>query len=139
MGRVLGIDYGTVRVGLAISDPTGIIAQPVQYVPAENRKQCLARIAEICRERDVVEIVLGLPRNMDGSEGKASGDVRKFGSRLEAGTGVKLSYFDERLTTKAVERILIEGDVSRAKRREKRDSMAAALILQNYLDAKSGG
>ncbi len=136
MGRVLGIDYGTARIGVAVSDTLQMIASPVDYVPAGDTEACLQAIAAICREREVEKIVVGLPKNMNNTEGDSSKAARALGAQLETATGLPVDFFDERLTTAAVERILIDADVSRKKRKEKVDSMAAALILQNYLDAR---
>jgi putative Holliday junction resolvase len=135
MTRILGLDYGTARVGVAVSDPLGLTAQPLDHIPARDRKQCLHAIAALCRERDVGRIVLGLPRQLDGDEGLACKDARAFGERVQQATGLAVEYFDERMTTGAVERVLIDADVSRTRRKQKIDSMAAALLLQNYLDA----
>jgi len=134
MGRLLGLDFGTVRIGAAISDALGLTAQPLPFFPAHGRKACLEAIATFCRERGVERIVLGLPRHLDGNEGASSKLVRKFGADLGARVGLPIEYLDERLTTVAAERLLIEADVSRQKRREVIDSMAAAMLLQNYLD-----
>lgn len=134
MGRLLGLDFGTVRVGAAISDVLGTIAQPLPFFPAGNRKACVAAIAQLCRERGVTRIVLGLPRHLDGREGDSSAHARQFGTAVGAATGLPVDFLDERLTTVAAERLLIAADLSREKRRQKVDSLAAAMLLQDYLD-----
>lgn len=131
--RILGIDHGSKRIGLALSDELGITAQALPFVRAEQ----LDRIVEIVRERAVTQIVIGLPRNMDGSYGPAAEAVRAFIAKLEPLVNVPIRTWDERLTTAQAQRVLIEGDVSRSKRKEKVDSMAAQLLLQSYLDSQS--
>ncbi len=129
--RILGIDYGTKRIGLALSDELGFTAQPLPFVEADN----LRHIAEIVRERAVTKIVVGLPRNMDGSYGPSAEAARELVGKLRPLVAVPIETWDERLTTSQAQRVLTEGNVSRAKRKEKVDSMAAQLMLQSYLDA----
>ncbi len=129
--RILGIDYGTKRIGLAVSDELGFTAQPLPFVEAGE----LAQIAGIVRQREVTRIVIGLPRNMDGSYGPAAEAAREFVGKLKPLVSVPIEMWDERLTTSQAQRVLTEGNVSRAKRKEKVDSMAAQLMLQSYLDA----
>lgn len=131
--RILGIDHGSKRIGLAVSDELGITAQALAFVPAEQ----LDRLVEIVRERAVTQIVIGLPRNMDGTYGPAAEAVRVFIAKLEPLVNVPIRTWDERLTTAQAHRVLIEGDVSRSKRKDKVDSMAAQLLLQSYLDSLS--
>lgn len=131
--RTLGIDYGSTRVGLALSDEMGMLATPLETV---EQSACLARIREVIRERRVQRIVIGLPRNMDGSEGPAAQRVREFIRSLVAETGLEVIAWDERLTTRSVERMLIDADVSRKKRKTVIDKLAAQQILQGYLDAQ---
>jgi putative Holliday junction resolvase len=135
--RVLGLDYGTVRIGVAVSDPAGIIAQPRGFVNAVPRKHCISQIASLCSELDVRRIVIGLPKHMNGDEGESAEGARTLGNELEAATGIHVSYIDERLTTVSAENILKEGNVRAPGRKDKVDSVAAAIILQNYLDIHS--
>jgi putative Holliday junction resolvase len=135
--RVLGVDYGSVRIGLALSDSLGMIARALPCVQAANRKQAVARIAAICRENAVTEVVVGLPLHANGSEGEASKGARALGGEIAAATGLPLEYLDERLTTKLADRVLLEADLSRKKRKALVDSLAATVLLQNYLDAKA--
>lgn len=129
--RVLGIDYGTKRIGLALSDELGYTAQPLPFVGADK----LQEIAETVRQRDVTKIVVGLPRNMDGSYGPAAEAARQLSEKLRMLVSVPIETWDERLTTTQANRVLTEGNVSREKRKQKVDSMAAQLMLQSYLDA----
>jgi putative holliday junction resolvase len=130
--RILGIDYGTVRVGLALSDESRILATPLETV--ENGK-AFVRISQVVQEKKIETVVLGMPRNMDGSYGPKADEVRKFAETLKEKVGVQVKFWDERLTTQGVERMLIASDVSRKKRKEVIDKLAAQQILQNYLDS----
>lgn len=131
----MGLDLGTKTIGVAISDPLGITAQPIVTLKRQSQAKDLAALEALAKEREVTEFVLGLPLNMDGSEGPRAQATRKFGDALAAlGT---VHYQDERLTTVAAERSLLENDVSRKKRKEVIDQVAAVLILQGWLDAKS--
>ena len=132
--RILGIDYGTVRVGVAISDPDGIIAQPKGFILAEPKAECLAEIKTICQEQDVCKIVIGLPLHMSGDEGESAVLARKLGAEIQAKTDLPIFFIDERWTTISAEKALMEGNVKGKKKKEKVDSVAAAIILQNYLD-----
>jgi putative Holliday junction resolvase len=132
--RILGIDHGTVRIGLALSDELGWTAQPLPFIETAQA----ARIAEIVEERAVTKIVVGRPRNMDGSYGRADDAVKEFVANLRSLVSIPIELWDERLTTSQANRVLIEGNVSRAERKKKVDSMAAQLMLQSYLDAHAG-
>jgi putative Holliday junction resolvase len=134
--RVLAVDPGSKRVGLAISDPTGTIAQPLTTVAAEPGDTLPSRLAEIAREKEVTRIVVGLPRRMDGSYGPEAKAARELGDRLRKASGLPVEMLDERLTTVAAERSLLEGGARRAKRRQAVDRVAAALLLQSSLDRK---
>lgn len=137
---LLGLDYGSKVIGVAVSDPGLSIASPVKGVERTRIHVDLAALAAIVAERNVGAIVIGLPKNMDGSEGPTAQSARAFARNLllkGAGLGLDLPIFfwDERLSTAAVERFLIEGDMSRKRRGEVIDKMAAAYILQGALDA----
>jgi putative Holliday junction resolvase len=133
--RVLGIDVGTVRIGVALSDPLGITGQPLEVV--ERRKvEPHARIAALCAEHEVTRIVVGYPLQLDGRVGLAATSVDRFIAELEKVVSVPIERWDERLTTAAAERSMIEGGARRARRRESIDKVAAAILLQSYLDAK---
>jgi putative Holliday junction resolvase len=133
--RILGIDHGTKRIGLAISDELGVIAQPLEFVPAEPFVKFLARLKEIIREKEVELLLVGMPRNMDGSYGPAALKVQEFVAVLGDTVGIPIKLWDERLTSAQANRFLIQANVRRDKRKEKVDKTAAAILLQSYLDA----
>ena len=132
--RVLAIDPGTVRLGLALSDPSGTIAQPLSVMARRSEPEDLKALVELVARHGVDQIVIGLPRMMDGRLERAALDAQAFGTRVEQATGRPVSYWDERLTTVAAERYLIEQGKRRSKRRQEIDRMAATLLLQAYLD-----
>lgn len=133
--RIMGLDVGTKTVGVAVSDPLGFTAQGVTTVRRKNRKADLAALAALTAEYEVGRLVVGLPLNMDGTEGPRAEATRRFGDLLAKELGLPVEYWDERLTTVAAERALLEADLSRARRREVVDQVAASLILQGWLDA----
>mgnify|MGYP000635697673 CR=1 FL=1 len=139
IAKILALDYGSKRIGVAVSDPLGITAQPVTVINRKGKKKDIPEILEIIKEREVGKIVLGLPLNMNGSKGTLYDEVKKFGSLLEKKSSLQVDYLDERLTTAQAEKVLLSGDVSRQKRRKVIDKMAAVLILQNYLDILQAG
>jgi putative Holliday junction resolvase len=132
--RILALDHGTKRIGVAISDELKMIAQPVEFIPAEPFSGFLARLKELLREKEVEMILVGMPRNMNGSYGPAALKVEEFVAALRAALPVPIKTWDERLTSALANRFLIEGNVRRDKRKEKVDKMAAAILLQSYLD-----
>lgn len=134
--RAMGLDVGTKTVGVAVADELGITAQPITVIRRSNLKADLAELIRLAQDREVDRFVLGLPLNMDGSEGPRAQATRKFGDALAKASNLTISYQDERLTTVAAERSLLEADVSRSKRREVIDQVAASLILQGWLDAQ---
>jgi putative holliday junction resolvase len=131
---VLGIDPGTVRIGLALSDPSGTIAQPLAVLRRRSLQEDLQQLVRVVDEHGVEQIVVGLPRMMDGRLEAAAREAQVFGEQLRQATGRPLAYWDERLTTVAAERYLIEQGKRRTKRRQEIDRMAATLLLQGYLD-----
>lgn len=145
--RILGLDYGTKTVGVAVSDPLEITAQPVETIErksANKLRQTLARIEAIIDEYGAVSeqekiglIVLGYPKNMNNTEGDRCAATRAFKEDLERRTGLEVVLWDERLTTVEAERILMDSGVRRENRKTYIDKMAAAVILQNYLDAQN--
>ena len=135
--RIMGLDYGSVRIGVAISDPSCIIAQPKDYISAVPRKQCLAKIAELCKEGQISQIVIGLPRHMNGDEGVSAKAAREFGTAITEFMDIDVDFLDERLTTVSANNVLTERNMKAPEKKEKIDSIAAAIILQNYLDMKS--
>ena len=133
--RVLGIDHGTKRMGIALSDPTGMIAQPLEFIPAEPFAQFLQRLKTILREKEVELIIVGMPRNMDGSYGPAAAKVQEFVAVLKENIIIPIRTWDERLTSAQANRFLIEANVRRQERKEKVDKAAAAILLQSFLDS----
>ncbi len=133
--RVLGLDLGRKRIGAAISDPFGWTAQPLETIRVESIPDALAHLQTLVRRHEVATIVVGLPLNMDGSQGEQALWVRRTGERLARDLAdVPIVYWDERLTTSVSESVLIESGMTRKKRKEHRDRLAAMLILQSYLD-----
>lgn len=132
----MGVDPGTRRVGLAISDPTGTIAQPLPTVDAEPRDTLPARLAEIAGANDAGRIVVGLPRRMDGSHGPEARASQELAAALRTATHLPVELVDERLTTAQAERAMISGGVRRARRKATIDGVAATLLLQSHLDRK---
>ncbi len=137
-GRLLGLDLGEKTIGLAISDRNLTIGSPLETLRRSKFTQDAAALAEVCAARKVGGLVLGLPVNMDGSEGPRCQSVRQFARNLAevAGLDLAVAFWDERLSTAAVERLLVrEADMSRRRRAQVIDKMAAAYILQGALDA----
>jgi len=134
--RALGLDLGTKTVGIAVTDELALTAQGITTLERTNLKATVSAIKALAVEYAVDRFVLGLPLNMDGSEGPRAEATRKFGAALEAATALPVIYWDERLTTVAANRVLLEADLSRKKRREVVDQVAASLILQGWLDAQ---
>ena len=140
--RVLGLDYGSKTVGVAVSDPLGLTAQRVETIwrKQENKlRRTLARIEELVKEYQAERIVIGLPRNMNNTMGERAEKSLEFGDLVEKRTGLPVIMWDERLTTREAERALMEAGVRRENRKEYLDSVAAVLILQGYLDSLSNG
>lgn len=135
--RILGLDFGSKTVGVAVSDGLLLTAQGVETIERKDenklRKTC-ARIEELIAEYGITEIVLGLPKNMNNTEGERVEKTKAFGEMLERRTGLPVQYWDERLTTVAAEQILMESEVRRENRKAVIDKVAAGLILQGYLD-----
>jgi putative holliday junction resolvase len=136
--RVLAVDPGSKRVGLAVSDPTETIAQPLTTVPAEPADTLADRLAEVARKQDAGRIVVGLPRRLDGSLGPESKSARKLAAALRSASKLPVELVDERLTTAAAERSLLAVGMRRERRRANIDRVAAALLLQSHLDSKHG-
>jgi putative Holliday junction resolvase len=134
--RILALDHGTRRVGVAVSDETKTIAQPLEYIPAEPFAGFLRRLKEILVAKEVDCILLGMPRNMDGTYGPAAQKVEVFARAMKSAVAVPIKLWDERLTSSMANRILIQGRVRREKRKEQVDKMAAAILLQSYLDGQ---
>ena len=133
--RILGLDIGHKRIGVAVSDPLGITAQGITVLTYEDSNRVLDKLSEICREYEVEKIAAGLPLNMDGSRGEAVQFVENFTARLKEKIGLPVALIDERLSSKAAERTLIAGGVRRRGRKAVKDKLAAVLILESYLAA----
>lgn len=135
--RVMGIDYGDRNIGIAISDAFQWTAQGLEVVEKRRDSREIDRIAHLVREHEVSEAVLGLPKNMNGSIGPRGEISIAFAELLKEKLGIPVHLWDERLTTVAAEKLLVDADVSRKKRKAVIDKMAATIILQNYLDSKT--
>jgi len=132
--RILALDHGTKRIGVAVSDELKMLAHPLEFIPAEPFADFLARLKQLLREKEVDLVLVGMPRNMDGSYGPAALKVQDFVATLGHAITVPIKTWDERLTSVQANRFLIEGKVRREKRKEKVDKTAAAILLQSYLD-----
>lgn len=132
--RIIGLDVGTKTIGVAVSDIMGWTAQGVTTIKRSDPDSDVAAIKKYIDEFEAGQVMIGLPLNMNGSAGPSVDMVRLFGEQLAAGTTVPIVYRDERLSTMAAERYLLEGDVSRKKRKKVIDKMAAVFVLQGYLD-----
>ncbi len=136
--RIIGIDYGERRIGLAVSDELGLTAQGLEVYTRRGRRADLVYLAEKIRSFQAERIVMGLPLNMNGSRGPAAEAAERFGRELSRLAGREVVMVDERLTTAAATRALVSMDLSRARRRQVVDQAAAVLILQGYLDRLAG-
>lgn len=132
--RILALDHGSKRVGVAVSDELMMIAQPIEFIPAEPFPDLLARLKQLLREYEVELLLIGMPRNMDGSYGPAALKVQEFVAVLRTAVAIPIKTWDERLTSMQANRLLIEANVRRDKRKGKVDQTAAAILLQSYLD-----
>ena len=133
--RMLGVDYGDARIGLSVCDELEILASPLCTVKSESMRKNIDKIASVAKEENVGLIVVGLPLNMDGSEGERASKSRSFGKVLEKVSGIRVEYFDERLTSVEAEEIMDRTGVKQSKRKNIVDRIAAQLILQSYMDA----
>jgi putative Holliday junction resolvase len=137
--RILAVDPGSKRVGLAVSDPSATIAQALTTVPAEPADTLVSRLAEIAKAHEVRRIVVGLPLRLDGRRGPEAVAAKELADRLRKESGLPVELVDERLTTAAAERSLIAGGMRREKRRLTIDGVAATLLLQGHLDSRRRG
>lgn len=133
--RILALDHGTKRIGVAVSDELKLIATPLEFIPAEPVAAFLARLKEIVQAKEVELIVIGMPRNMDGSYGPAALKVQEFVAVLRDAIAIPIQTWDERLTSAQANRLLLQGNVRREDRKQKVDKMAAAILLQSWLDS----
>lgn len=135
MKRFLGVDYGTYRIGLAISDGIGLIASPLDVVP---RKRLIEEIRRIDDEYGLEAVIVGLPTALGGHEGESATAAREMGEEVRSELGVDIVYVDERFTSRMAEKTLLESGMKRSERKETVDKVAAAIILQTYLDNRRG-
>ena len=133
MGRILALDVGDVRIGLAVSDPMRIIANPLETYKRGSVGKDLQYLCSVCRDREVDLIVCGLPKKLDDTDSLQTVKVRDFADKLAAESGLEVRLFDERFTTAEAERVLIEADVRREDRKKVIDKVAATIILQDFL------
>lgn len=134
MSRYLGVDYGTKRVGLAISDGLGLTARPLEVV---KRGEAVARISALVAEYEVARLIMGMPTGLGGNEGESAEGARALADEIAESTGVEVVFADERFTSRMAEGVLLESGMKRRDRRETVDKVAAAIILQGYLDGMS--
>ncbi len=134
MSRLLGIDYGTVRIGLALSDPTGTLASPLPFLPNQSPQQVTQALSELIQTHQITALIIGLPRNMDGTYGPSAQKVRDFISQIQKNILLPITPIDERLTTAQASKQLAGIGLSQKELRKKVDSSSACLILQQYLD-----
>lgn len=135
--RILALDHGTRRIGVALSDEMQMIAVPLEYIPAEPMDGVVARLHEIMKDKPAELILVGMPRNMDGTYGPAAQKVNEFIAALQQHIQVPIKTWDERLTSAQANRVLLQGNVRRDKRKQSVDKMAAAILLQSYLDSRA--
>ncbi|MBS3970618.1 MAG: Holliday junction resolvase RuvX [Clostridia bacterium] len=135
MTRTAGLDVGERTIGIAVSDLLGITAQGLDTIRRSQMEMDLQHIINILKDYDVNLVVIGLPKNMNNTLGPSADKARMFGNELSKRTGIEVKYWDERLTTVSAQRTLLEGDVSRKKRKQVVDKIAAVMILQNYMDS----
>jgi len=135
--RILGLDIGEKRIGVAISDELCFAAHGIGVIERKNNGEDINKIREIVTKYKVTKIVIGLPKNMNGSLGPSGAEVKKYAEKLQSILRIEVDYWDERLTTVAAEKTLINADLSRRKRKAVIDKLAAVFILQSYLDFKS--
>ncbi len=134
--RAIGLDVGTKTIGVALSDELYLTAQPLVTLERGGMKRDLSELKKLAEENEVAQWVVGLPLNMNGTEGDRAKDSRRLGEAIGEVTSLPVIYWDERLSTVEAERVLLEGDVSRKKRKQVIDKLAAAVILQGWLDSR---
>jgi putative Holliday junction resolvase len=135
--KALGIDYGDARIGVAVSDELGLLAHPLETIVVKETKDFVVRIAELAAREKATAIVIGMPRNMDGSYGPAAEKVRAFAEKLRAKTKLEVKLWDERLTSVAAQRALHEAGRKMKESRKVIDQVAAVMILQGWLDSQA--
>ena len=135
--RVLALDLGKKRIGMALSDELGVTAQGLETLERSNIRKDLARISQLAADKNVSLILVGNPLHMSGREGRQAEYARDFGERLRAASGIPVEFWDERLTTVAAQRVLRESGISIEKRAKAVDRLAAVILLESYLDSRN--
>jgi putative Holliday junction resolvase len=138
-GRIAGIDYGTVRIGIALSDPGRTIASPLESYVRHSPEQDAARMKRLVAEEGIALFVVGLPVHLDGQESPKSREARQFGQWLAETTGVPVEFFDERFTSHEAEQLLLGAELTKKRRRKRIDMVAAQIMLAGYLESHSKG
>jgi putative holliday junction resolvase len=136
VARILAVDYGEKRIGLAVSDELGITASPLMTLVSRSDDETVRQIAQLASKLRVTQIVVGLPRRTDAQEGEMERKVKAFAEKLRQAVSVPVVLFDERFTTRIAEQVLLEADLSRRKRKQIRDRLAAVILLQSFLEAQ---
>jgi putative Holliday junction resolvase len=136
VARILAVDYGEKRIGLAVSDELGITASPLMTLARRSDDETVRQIAQLASKLRVTQIVVGLPRCTDAQEGEMERKVKAFAEKLRQAVSVPVVLFDERFTTRIAEQVLLEADLSRRKRKQVRDRLAAVILLQSFLEAQ---
>ncbi len=136
MMRILAIDYGEKRIGLALSDPLGFTAQGLETILKISKENFLEKIATLCKDRGVTEVIIGLPVNMNGTMGPKAKEIQDLLPELEAKLAVPIKTWDERLTSREAGRLMIEEGLSRDKQKQNSDRLAATILLQSYLESR---
>ena len=136
VARILAVDYGEKRIGLAVSDELGITASPLMTLARRSDDETVRQIAKLASKLRVTQIVVGLPRRTDAQEGEMERKVKAFAEKLRQAVSVPVVLFDERFTTRIAEQVLLEADLSRWKRKQVRDRLAAVILLQSFLEAQ---
>jgi len=138
-GRIAGIDFGTVRIGIGLTDPGRLIASPYENYTRRGPQPDAERFTRLATEEEVTLFVVGLPLHLDGGESEKSIEARRFGRWLADVTGVPVEFFDERFTSVEAEQLLLEADMTRKRRKKRTDMLAAQIMLTAYLESRAGG
>ena len=136
VARILAVDYGEKRIGLAVSDELGLTASPLMTLTRRSDDETVRQIAQLASKLRVAQIVVGLPRRTDAQEGEMERKVKAFAEKLRQKVSVTVVLFDERFTTRIAEQVLLEADLSRRKRKQVRDRLSAVILLQSFLEAQ---
>jgi len=136
IGRILGLDIGDKRIGVALSDPQGWLASPSEVILRESDAAALAKISELVRRHGVERVIVGLPRSLNGSLNQQAIKVQTFAQELSRHIKVPVEFWDERLSTVAADRLMIDAGTKKGDKKSKRDAISSALVLQSYLDSK---